>query len=80
MKSRERSCGNKIRHTEAQARAMIKTLRRRDQRAFKRIHSMKAYPCLFCGGWHVGHQAPPRRTAYKRVKRISYFPAIEELE
>lgn len=52
---RRRSCSSKVRHESAQD----------AQRAIGFSHHkfgyqgfMTAYPCQFCGGWHIGH--PPK--------------------
>lgn len=66
MSSRRRerriACTGKVRHdSQATAMSHVRDLRRADALSFgesksmRKFHHMNAYPCRFCGGWHVGH-------------------------
>lgn len=49
-------CARKRGHeTEAAARRQIKSLLRAHK---ARPDSLHAYPCDYCGKWHVGHKKP----------------------
>lgn len=58
----ERTCGTKHRFaTEALANKAAEE----HNRWRKRSHDVEAYPCCFCGRWHIGKIIPP-----KIIKRI----------
>lgn len=55
MRTKARSCTGKVRHPDrATAENRIRALRK-----LGRVR-LGAYPCRFCGGWHIGHQPKPR--------------------
>lgn len=56
---RRKSCEKKIRHETKEA---------ANAQRFLATHYVAAYPCSFCGGWHVGH--PPQK---KRTRRAEFI-------
>lgn len=55
IRTKARSCTGKVRF-EDRAAALNRI------RALTRLGRVRlgAYPCRFCGGWHIGHQPKPR--------------------
>lgn len=51
MYGRDSTCGTKIKHdTEEAARTAADALNRKG----KARHVVEAYPCFWCGSWHIG--------------------------
>lgn len=75
MKPPDRSCDPKTRLTRSQASERVKTLRVVISHTRRtKPHSIHPYHCMHCGGWHIGHDGPPKKSRYKRKKRVDYFP------
>jgi hypothetical protein len=52
-----RECDGKKRYTESEAEAHARGLRSRE-RDTQRRERIVAYPCRWCGYFHVGHERP----------------------
>lgn len=49
---RERTCGNKVKYSEASATKAAKKMNTKPSTR----KELEAYPCFFCGQWHVGRK------------------------
>ncbi|HVF53660.1 MAG TPA: hypothetical protein VNC78_08660 [Actinomycetota bacterium] len=53
---REKSCNAKKRYATGKAAKEMAAHRRSESGET----DLEAYPCAFCGGWHIGHAMSPR--------------------
>lgn len=63
-RSKERSCDGKERLGERHARRAARTLAKRQ------LEPVQAYPCQWCGCWHVGHTGGHSRFREKGARGV----------